>query len=199
MTETTKSGDRPFGSCEGLALEFKNPNVPHGRGLIDPAHFTPYPKNPTLCKFLIQLGRYEELGSGVNNVTKYLPFYAPGAGVPTFDEEDMFITVVPLAPTVGEAADQVEAHEAQVEAHEAQGPLSGVERQIMEACFSTPKTAAELLKFLGYTARTGNFKRALARLLSVGLVEMSMPDKPRSRNQKYRLTGKGKKVLEEKK
>jgi len=60
-------------------VEFKNPNVPHGRGPIDPAHFTPYPKNPTICKFFIQLGRYEELGSGVNNVTKYLPFYAPGA------------------------------------------------------------------------------------------------------------------------
>ena len=79
-------------------VEFKNPNIPHGRGPIDPAHFTPYPKNPTICKFLIQLGRYEELGSGVNNVTKYLPFYAPGAGAPSFIEDDMFTTVVRLAP-----------------------------------------------------------------------------------------------------
>ncbi len=172
-------------------VEFKNPNVPHGRGPIDPAHFTPYPKNPTLCKFLIQIGRYEELGSGVNKVTKYLPLYAPGAGAPSFIEEDMFTTIVPMAP----AADQVEAHEAQVKAHEAQEPISGVERQIMEACHSAPKTAAELLKHLGYAARTGNFKRALARLVSVGLVEMSMPDKPRSRNQQYRLTEKGKNIL----
>ena len=88
-------------------VEFKNPNIPHGRGPIDPAHFTPYPKNPTLCKFLIQLGRYEELGSGVNNVTKYLPFYAPGAGSPSFIEDDIFTTVVPLAPVTGQVTDQV--------------------------------------------------------------------------------------------
>lgn len=88
-------------------VEFKNPNVPHGRGPIDPAHFTPYPKNPTICKFLIQLGRYEELGSGVNNVTKYLPLYAPGAGSPSFVEDDMFTTIVPLAPVVSEVMGQV--------------------------------------------------------------------------------------------
>ena len=55
-------------------VEFKNPNVPHGSGPIDPLHFTPYPKNPTICKFMIQMGRYDELGSGINKVTKYLPF-----------------------------------------------------------------------------------------------------------------------------
>lgn len=79
-------------------VEFKNPNIPHGCGPIDPKHFTPHPKNPTICKFMIQLGRYEELGSGVNNVTKYLPFYAPKAGVPSFIEADMFTTIVPLEP-----------------------------------------------------------------------------------------------------
>ena len=35
-------------------VEFKNPNVPHYHGRIDPDHFTPFPKNPTICKFLIQ-------------------------------------------------------------------------------------------------------------------------------------------------
>ncbi len=43
---------------------FRNPRVPHLRGRIDPAHFTPFAKNPTLCRFMLQLGRYEEVGSG---------------------------------------------------------------------------------------------------------------------------------------
>ena len=77
-------------------IEFKNPNVPHGHGPIDPASFTPYPKNPTICKFMLQLGRFEELGSGVLNVTRYLPHYANGA-VPRFVESDMFTATVPLA------------------------------------------------------------------------------------------------------
>ncbi len=61
-------------------VEFKNPNVPHFHGRIDPGNFTPYPKNPTICKFMIQLGRYEELGSGVRKVNHYLPHYAPARG-----------------------------------------------------------------------------------------------------------------------
>ncbi len=79
---------------------FRNPHVPHLRGRIDPAHFTPFAKNPTICRFMLQLGRYEELGSGVHNVTKYLPLYSHGA-LPVFEEQpDLFITTIPLTPGV---------------------------------------------------------------------------------------------------
>jgi ATP-dependent DNA helicase RecG len=44
---------------------------------------------------------------------------------------------------------------------------------------------------MGYRARTGNFKRALARLLFDDFLEMTLPDRPRSKNQQYRLTTKG--------
>jgi hypothetical protein len=46
---------------------FRNPHVPHLRGRLDPAYFTPFPKNPTICRFMLQLGRYEQIGSGVYN------------------------------------------------------------------------------------------------------------------------------------
>ncbi|MFA5044238.1 MAG: RNA-binding domain-containing protein, partial [Kiritimatiellia bacterium] len=77
-------------------VEFKNPNVPHYHGRIEPGRFTPFPKNPTICKFMIQIGRYEELGSGVRKVNFYLPHYAPGAGKPVFDDGDMFAVTVPI-------------------------------------------------------------------------------------------------------
>ena len=60
-----------------------------------PEHFTPYSKNPTISKFFMQLGRGEELGSGVLNVNKYLPLYAMGTK-PQFIEGNPFITVIPL-------------------------------------------------------------------------------------------------------
>jgi len=47
---------------------------------------------------MIQLGRYEELGSGVRRVNPYLPHYAPGAGKPVFEDGDMFGTI-PDKPT----------------------------------------------------------------------------------------------------
>ena len=161
-------------------VEFKNPNVPHGRGPIDPAHFTPYPKNPTICKFLIQLGRYEELGSGVNNVTKYLPFYAPGTGAPSFIEDDMFTTVVPLATVANEVTPQVT-------------PQVG---KLLEA-LQGEMSRGELMEKLRLKDRMHFGMDYLQPALAAALIEMTIPDKPRSSKQKYRRTDKGRQALGE--
>jgi ATP-dependent DNA helicase RecG len=81
-------------------VETTNAAIPHGHGPIRPGHFTPFPKNPTLSKFFMQMGRGEELGSGVLNVNKYLPFYAKGAK-PRFVEGDPFVTIIPLPSEAG--------------------------------------------------------------------------------------------------
>jgi ATP-dependent DNA helicase RecG len=61
---------------------------------------------PFLCTFMIQLGRYEELGSVVRRVNQYLPHYAPGAGKPVFEDGDMFKVIVPLAAEIEEDTPQ---------------------------------------------------------------------------------------------
>jgi predicted HTH transcriptional regulator len=38
-----------------------------GSGNIDPAFFSPYPKNPVIAKFFKEIGRADELGSGIRN------------------------------------------------------------------------------------------------------------------------------------
>lgn len=82
-----------------------------------------------------------------------------------------------------------EAHEAHEEAHE---PMTDTEQVILRACSRQPSSTQELLSVLGYDSRTGNFKRALTHLLEAGHIEMTLPSKPRSKKQKYRLTTKGK-------
>jgi ATP-dependent DNA helicase RecG len=52
-----------------------------------------------------------------------------------------------------------------------------------------------MLAVLGYRQPTGNFKTAIERLLMAGLIERTLPDKPNSRLQKYRLTANGRSVL----
>jgi len=42
--------------------------LPKSPGKIDPLAFTPYPKNPLLANFFINIGRADELGSGVRNL-----------------------------------------------------------------------------------------------------------------------------------
>ncbi len=75
----------------------ENWNRPHGSGNIDPDTFSPYPKNPTIAKFFKEIGRAEELGSGIRNTYKYCQMYSPGA-VPEFTEGDIFTTIIPIEP-----------------------------------------------------------------------------------------------------
>jgi DNA-binding MarR family transcriptional regulator len=96
-------------------------------------------------------------------------------------------------PGEGPVGAQSEVHdEAHDEAHE---PITPVERSILAACRKGPATAPQLLQALGYSARTGNFKRALARLLTRGVVARTHPDRPRAKNQRYRITDTGRALL----
>ena len=99
----------------------------------------------------------------------------------------------PVTPQV-EAHD--EAQEAQVRAHEVQAGLTTTETCLLQACSKEPQDGRALLAAAGYSSRTGNFKRSLDKLLEAGLIEMTIPDRPRSSRQKYRLTKKGRAALE---
>ena len=76
------------------------------------------------------------------------------------------------------------------------GAQSGAQSEsIVNALNSGPLSAAELVHQLGLKSKTGALKRSLQELLDNGLVEYTIPDKPSSRLQKYRLTEKGRTLL----
>ena len=162
-------------------VEFKNPNVPHCRGRIDPLHFTPFPKNPTICRFMSQMGRYEELGSGVRNVTKYHPFYAPGAPEPTFSDDDMFTTIIPLASS-------------QPESQPESRPES-LDIRILKLLNAGEQSKVGISAALGQKEISGQLNHVIRNLIDDELIDRTIPDKPQSRLQKYRLTDKGRAVL----
>lgn len=54
-----------------------------------------FPKNPVIAKFFKEIGRVDELGSGVRNTFKYCGIYTPGTK-PEFIEDDVFKTIIPL-------------------------------------------------------------------------------------------------------
>ena len=76
-----------------------------------------------------------------------------------------------------------------------QAELSAKEIAILQACLDGAVPADAFLGATGHSSRTGYFRRCLNRLLREGLMEMTVPDKPRSPVQKYRLTEKGRAVL----
>ncbi len=143
-------------------------------------------RHVTRCNFLTQLRCYEELGSGVNNVTKDLPFYAPGAGAPSFIDDDMFTTVVPLAPVASEVAGQV--------AGQVTGQVPVEVMKLLETVVGE-MTRTQIQALLKLRGRANFEDRYLKPALGLGLVELTIPDKPKSSKQRYRLSEAGKRVL----
>ncbi|MEZ4828231.1 MAG: hypothetical protein R3C61_18380 [Bacteroidia bacterium] len=75
-------------------VETENANNPHGYGFIDPHHFAPFPKNPLIARFFMQLGRVDELGSGVLNVHRFIKAYSSN-DQPQFFEGPIFKMMIP--------------------------------------------------------------------------------------------------------
>jgi ATP-dependent DNA helicase RecG len=166
-----------------------NPCTLHHFGEITPANLRPYSKNPTLCKFMIQLGRFDQLGFGVTNINKYLPFYANGAK-PVFNEtRHGFELTIPL---VDEAAVKAGSGPSQAQVT---GEVTGEVRRLLSAMNGEMKRA-EIQSVRGLKHEDYFREAYLLPAIKLGLLEMTIPDKPRSSRQKYRLTTKGKQLRE---
>ena len=58
------------------------------------------------------------------------------------------------------------------------------------------KPRKEILSFPGLANQNNNFKPNIKPFKDMGIIELTIPDKPNSRLQKYRLTQKGAKLLQ---
>ena len=183
----------------------ENSNRPHGFGRLDPESFTPFPKNPVIARFFRQIGRADELGSGMRKMIKYSKAY--GGGEPELIEGDIFRMRI-LTPEFDQKTEPnktvpaIRAHDqahdqAHGQAHDQAHDLTKTEIHILLACLKTPQSTPELLHVLGYNSRNSHFKKAMAHLIdALMLLERTLPDTPRSKNQKYRITAQGKALLE---
>lgn len=154
----------------------ENGNNPHGNGMIDPENFSPYPKNPKIAKFFKEIGWVDELGSGVRNIYKYNKIYS-GAD-PEFIEGDVFKTIIPLISTTSEHDEHDGEHDGE---HD---EIQDTTARLLEFC-KEPKTRAEIQEFLDIKSRRYISQKILNPLINGGLLKMTLPNKPTSKNQKY--------------
>ncbi len=166
----------------------ENRSKPHGHSLIDPANFSPFPKNPVIARFVKEIGRADELGSGVRNLFKYCRHYSAGK-TPELIDEDIFKCIIPLSPeavveVTGEVTPEVI-------------PEVTPEVRRLLAIMNGEMTRGEIQERLGLKDEK-HFRENYQQVgVKLGLIEMTIPDKPRSSKQKYRLTDKGKAFLEQ--
>ena len=92
-----------------------------------------------------------------------------------------------------------EAHdEAHDEAHEEFAErLNQTEISILSFLDDGPQNRLAIAKQLGLKSRSGHLYKAIQKLRDLKCVELTIPDKPQSRNQKYRITEKGRAAIPE--
>lgn len=76
------------------ALRTENWSKSRFNGPLSIERFSPYPKNPLLASFFVNIGRADTLGSGMRNLYKYTRLYSHAE--PVLTEGDVFEIVIPL-------------------------------------------------------------------------------------------------------
>ncbi|GMO32273.1 MAG: Fic family protein [Termitinemataceae bacterium] len=67
--------------------------------------------------------------------------------------------------------------------------LTDIQRDVLKTLENKTLSRKEIFTAIKLNGDTRSFKRHIEPLLAAGLIEMTIPDKPNSRLQKYRLTG----------
>ncbi len=70
-----------------------------------------------------------------------------------------------------------------------------VHHRIMVVLATSPVSRSEIATAIGHKSITRSIRQALNDLMHIGLAEYTLPDKPNSRLQKYRLTAKGRALI----
>lgn len=164
----------------------ENSNKPHGHGLIDPANFYPFPKNPVIARFFKEIGRADELGSGVRKLFKYCRHYS-GGKTPELIEEDIFKSIIPLTPQVTEQITEQVTMQATMQATVQATVQDERIKKILGFC-EQPRSREEIQRYLNLKNRDYLRKYILNPLIKKGVLRLTIPDKPRSPKQKYYST-----------
>ena len=154
---------------------FENASRPHGYGKITPDNFSPFPKNPNIAFVFKEIGLADELGSGVRNLFKYTKIYSNSE--PEIVEGDIFkiIINIPKEQVIPQVSPQV--------IPQAEG-LSKRLIEVLDFC-KKPRTREEIQKFLNIKDGKYLREKILKPLIKKQLLQLTIPDKPTSPNQKY--------------
>ena len=161
----------------------ENWNRSNAHGRMDPDDFTPDAKNPLLAWFFVNIGRADYMGSGVRNLYRFTKIYS--GGEPELIEGDIFKAIIPLKPENSSSWSMDGSMDGNMD-----GSMDGVtihaERMaaLLDYCL-VPRSRDEMQLHLGITNRDYFRKSILKPLLDAGRLKMTIPDKPKSPNQKY--------------
>jgi len=148
------------------------------------------PTNPLIAGAFHRTGAVEVWGRGTNRVIEMCKKH--GAAPPTFEEMQGFLIVTFKAQLVAGGVTRVGSRpESQPESRPESQPES-LNRRVLTLLKPQALGKAEISTHMGQKKVSGQLNKVIRGLIRQGLIEYTLPDKPNSRLQKYRLTEKGK-------
>ncbi|MFZ3115931.1 MAG: ATP-binding protein [Syntrophales bacterium] len=158
-------------------------------------------RNALIADLLHRITFIEKVGTGIKRMRDEA--HDQSCPEPIFEENGFFTAIFYPNPEVrAQAAQGPETSTAQVTgqvAWQVTGQVAGqasVEVLKMLKIMSGEMTRAEIQAALGLKGRANFEERYLKPAMETDLIDMTRPDKPRSSKQRYRLTNKGRAVLE---
>jgi ATP-dependent DNA helicase RecG len=153
----------------------------------------------TVCAMLNGLGGFvlfERWGSGTLNIIDWCVENSNPTPVWSEQSCSVYVTFRPaVLPEVQPVAAQVPVkHPSSFGEDGTKSALSRHQVEILRKC-QEEMALLDLMTITGRSDRTKFRDQVLNPLLDMGLIEMTIPDKPRSSKQKYRLTEKGQNLL----
>ena len=112
-----------------------------------------------------------------------------GATPPTFEEMQGFLIVTFKAQMVAGGMAKVGS--------KVESQPESLDRRVLALLKTQALSKAEISTHLGQKEVSGQLNKVIRSLIAQGLIEYTLPDKPNSRLQKYRLTQAGERALKE--
>jgi len=149
-------------------------------------------RNRRIGEFFKELELTEGRSTGIPKIFKAMSINgSPPPEFETDEDRTYFITRLPIHSKSSEALVTKAYSRAQ------SGAQSRAQSsQVLKMLADGPRSMNDLMTDLGLKSKTGSLKHTVNGLLEDALVEYTIPDKPHSRLQKYRLTDKGRQWLE---
>lgn len=168
-------------------VEIHSPGeLPNGLTVEDIMNGTSMPRNEFLFTNANYLLPYTGAGTGIIRAMEEIPEV-------TFENhESAHEFVVIFKRKSNQGANQESNQESNQEKNQEKRPkhpLTKAQKDIVNFC-SVPRTSQEIMDRLGLSNQSANRKRHIQPLVDLGVIEMTNPEKPNDRNQKYRKVRK---------
>ena len=123
---------------ENNVLHTENWSKSRFNGPLSIRNFSPYPKNPLLASFFVNIGRADTLGSGMRNLYKYTILYSHAE--PVLEEGDVFKITIPLKKP------DVSIHKSDIDSENSEIDVQKPEVEVEKSDIANEKSEVEVQK-----------------------------------------------------